>query len=157
MKGTRLFKLTIVALALAVWSCAPTPNADNNTNTGSAPPQQEGALSATVPGPSTRIKSEQTSFDHFAWRGFVALNWPAAPDGGPDTKVVIGQRPEAPSVWETFPPPEVIFSPDGCSRPRGSRGEAEKVLTRLRKRIEQLSSSQDEQAAPRWPPIDSDG
>jgi hypothetical protein len=150
MKGTRLFKLTVVALALAVWACAPT----HDTNTNGGPPQQEGALSSTVPGPSTQLKPDQTSFDNFAWRVFVALSWPAAAEGGPDTKAVIGQRADGPSVWETFADPEAIFFSDACSRPHGARGAAEKVLTRIRKRIEKLSSANDTQAAPSWPLVD---
>ena len=90
MRGTRLFKLTVVALALVAWSYVQLPTLGSQA--------ADPSLSGVVPGPATQIKPDQTSFDNFAWRVFVALNWPANADGGPDLKAVIGQRPGAPRV-----------------------------------------------------------
>ena len=44
------------------------------------------------------------AFDNFAWRAFIALNWPSLPDlahrGEPDRTKTIGDA--GPRVWETF-------------------------------------------------------
>jgi hypothetical protein len=145
MKGTLPLKLTAVALTLAVWSYAQLPAAAS----------QDVTLSGVVPGPSTQIKPDQTGLDNFAWRAFVALNWPAGAGGGPDLKAVIGQRPGAPRVWESYTDPDDIFYGEACSRPRGGTSAAGgKVLSRIRKRIEKLSGSGDLQAGSNWPLVD---
>lgn len=145
MKGTRLFKLTVVALTLAVWSYARIPAARS----------QDVTISAEVPSALTQVGPDQKGFDNFAWQVFVALNWPAAPDGGPDTKASIGQRPGAPRVWETFVDPDDIFYGDACQKSKGaSKAAGLKVLSRIRKRIEKLSVSGDLQAGSNWPLVD---
>ena len=48
----------------------------------------------------------------FAWKTFVALNWPAECDGSP-AKEIIGEAPEKPRVWEFYNFPEDVFGPDG--------------------------------------------
>ena len=149
MRGTPLFKLTVVALTLVVWSYAQLPTLGSRA--------ADPSLSGAVPDPATQIKPDQTSFDNFAWRVFVALNWPATADGNPDLKAVIGQRPGAPRVWELYTDPDDIFYGDACRRPRGGkRAGGDKVLRRMSKRIEKLSSSEDTQAGSNWPLVDQE-
>lgn len=51
----------------------------------------------------------------FAWRSFVALNWPAAAGerGKPDPGKTIGMP--GPPVWHTWKTPDEIFAPDGAA------------------------------------------
>ncbi len=50
-------------------------------------------------GNSELIADQQRPFDVFSWQSFVALNWPATPDGMP-LPDPIGSHPEAPRVWQ---------------------------------------------------------
>ncbi|MBV9923882.1 MAG: hypothetical protein JOZ96_02490 [Acidobacteria bacterium] len=148
MRGTRLIKLTAVALVLFAWPSARLPVVSSQA----AGPR----LSGVVPDPYTPIKPAQTDFDNFAWQVFVALNWPANPDGSPDLRAFIGQRPGAPRVWELYTDPNDIFYKDGCNQPRLARRPAfeQKVLSRISKRIEKLAAGTDTQAAANWPLVD---
>jgi hypothetical protein len=53
--------------------------------------------------PSTRV-DPFPEFDNFAWRAFIALNWPSLTDlayrGVPDRARTLGD--DGPRVWETF-------------------------------------------------------
>ena len=66
--------------------------------------------------PSTRLDPYPT-FDNFAWRAFIALNWPslldAADRGAPDRAKTLGDP--GPRVWETFKSRYELFEigPDG--------------------------------------------
>ena len=66
--------------------------------------------------PSTRLDPYPT-FDNFAWRAFLALNWPARPGpdgrGEPDRAKTLGDA--GPRVWETFKSRYELFQvgPDG--------------------------------------------
>jgi hypothetical protein len=61
-------------------------------------------------------------FLQFAWRGFLAMNWPAQdirPTEGaqiarglPDPKLVIGQADEKVTVWEQYQPNWYLFAPN---------------------------------------------
>jgi len=62
-----------------------------------------------------KIPEAQRLFDIFAWQAFVALNWPALPDGTPDRSKTIADG-TAPRVWMGWRSNESIFKPDG-SRP----------------------------------------
>jgi hypothetical protein len=61
----------------------------------------------------------QEDASDFAWRLFVALNWPASETerGAPDLKKSIGERAKS-VVWETWKSPEEVFLEDG-KRPPG--------------------------------------
>jgi hypothetical protein len=48
-----------------------------------------------------KIPFAQRLFDIFSWQAFISLNWPASPDGSPDTAKTIGDA-EAPRMWERF-------------------------------------------------------
>lgn len=50
----------------------------------------------------------QSAFDWFSWQTFIALNWPANPDGSP-MKTPITAAPGAPRVWETYEGPNDVF------------------------------------------------
>ena len=56
-------------------------------------------------------------FDNFAWRAFIALNWPSLTDsahrGEPDRAKTLGDH--GPRVWETFKARYELFqvAPDG--------------------------------------------
>ena len=66
--------------------------------------------------PSTRADPYPT-FDNFAWRAFIALNWPSLVDaahrGAPDRARTLGDP--GPRVWETFKSRYELFEvgPDG--------------------------------------------
>ena len=66
--------------------------------------------------PSTRL-DPFPSFDNFAWRAFIALNWPSLTDaahrGEPDRAKSPGDP--GPRVWETFKSRYELFQvgPDG--------------------------------------------
>jgi len=50
--------------------------------------------------------------DRYAWRLFVALNWPADPaSGAPDSSRTLGA--DSPVVWQTWQNAKAIFLPDG--------------------------------------------
>lgn len=55
----------------------------------------------------------EPSFGDFAWKTFVALNWPANCDGQP-SNLTIGLAPEKPRVWEFYNSPEDVFLPNGA-------------------------------------------
>lgn len=50
----------------------------------------------------------QTPFDWFSWQTFIALNWPANPDGSA-MNVSLTAAPDAPRVWEMYEGPDDIF------------------------------------------------
>jgi hypothetical protein len=59
-----------------------------------------------------KIPEAQRLFDIFAWQAFIALNWPALPDGSPDwTKTIADST--APRVWMGWRANESVFKPDG--------------------------------------------
>lgn len=54
------------------------------------------------------LTATQRDFDDYAWRLFVALNWPTR-DGRADPKTMIGTAPGAVRVWESFTDPAAVF------------------------------------------------
>jgi hypothetical protein len=82
-----------------------------------------GGLSWRLPADMMPGDTAQASFKEFAWQSFVALNWPAGPDGGPDSTAVIGAAGDAPTVWEYYKEAGEVFLPGGAiPRPWGERG-----------------------------------
>src|SRR5262245_18703188 len=51
---------------------------------------------------------QQRPFDNFSWQSFIALNWPANPDGTP-SQGPIGSQPDAQRVWEFYADPLEVF------------------------------------------------
>ena len=74
--------------------------------------QQDEALSKDQP-PSEEllVPNSQRLFDFFAWRAFIALNWPADANGDPDPKKTIADG--GPRVWEFWMDTSRIFKPYG--------------------------------------------
>lgn len=67
---------------------------------------------------------EQEAINQFAWRVFIALNWPVDCQGKtlssierPGEKKLIGQAPENPRTWELYPSPQDLFLPKGAEPP----------------------------------------
>ena len=62
--------------------------------------------------PSTKV-DPFPAFDNFAWRAFIALNWPARADrrGEPDRAKALDDP--GPRVWETFKSRWEAFPPEG--------------------------------------------
>ncbi len=55
--------------------------------------------------------------DTFAWESFLALNWPALPDGSPDETQAPGQTGDNSTVWESWPEAAQVFLPAGRTPP----------------------------------------
>lgn len=72
-------------------------------------------LEITVTGSHPTLASLQQDFDVFSWQSFIALNWPANPDGTPNTNLTIGQAPNNPVVWESYRESRTIFLPGGAT------------------------------------------
>jgi hypothetical protein len=68
--------------------------------------------------PSTRV-DPFPEFDNFAWRAFIALNWPSLTDPGhrgvPDRAKALGDK--GPRVWETFKARYELFQVGKNGRP----------------------------------------
>lgn len=63
------------------------------------------------------LEAIQYEFDVFSWESFIALNWPAMPNGSPDTSVTIGERAGAMTVWQNYKESRDIFMPKGETPP----------------------------------------
>jgi hypothetical protein len=76
----------------------------------------KGALSALGVQSDQHLPLAQQYFDIFAWKAFIALNWPARPDGQPDASKTFGAIPlDTPLVWEFWQQSSHIFLPDGST------------------------------------------
>lgn len=74
-------------------------------------PQIPFDVTVVVP-PTPTLESLQHDFDLLSWKTFVALNWPAKPDGSADTDAPIG-KPNTTTVWESWKESYEIFLPKG--------------------------------------------
>jgi hypothetical protein len=72
------------------------------------------AVSSTLPYDAPESSALQQAFDIFSWASFVALNWPANPDGTP-MDGPITSNPTAPRVWETYIDATGVFRPQGAT------------------------------------------
>lgn len=70
-------------------------------------------LSSAIPINPNIVSNPETNFGDFAWKTFVALNWPADCTGSALKEKTIGEAPDAPRVWEFYQFPEDVFLPDG--------------------------------------------
>lgn len=104
--GISLFPLAQVLVAADKPSAAPPPLP---VLTPQVP------LEITVTGSNPTLASLQQDFDVFSWQSFIALNWPANPDGSPNTNLTIGQASNAPVVWESYRESRTIFLPGGAT------------------------------------------
>lgn len=63
--------------------------------------------------PDANIPAAQRWFDIYAWQAFVALNWPALPDGQPNNKLTLADS-SAPRVWEFYVDAGQVYRKDGA-------------------------------------------
>ncbi|HWR49857.1 MAG TPA: hypothetical protein VN428_02045 [Bryobacteraceae bacterium] len=75
----------------------------------------------------TQIPEAQRLFDVFAWQAFIALNWPAGPDGTADRSKTLRDS-VTPRVWMAWRQNETVFRPDGA-RPEPWNGARQAVPT----------------------------
>jgi hypothetical protein len=108
----------LFALALIAAGCS---MADGGADTTSQ--RAANNLSWQMPADMPAGDTTQASFEEFAWRSFVALNWPVGTDGQPDSTVVIGAAGDAVTVWENYKEAGEIFLAGGAApTPWGERG-----------------------------------
>lgn len=60
-----------------------------------------------------QIGAAQREFDILAWQAFLALNWPATPQGGPDRHKGLNDN-TSDRVWSSWRPAQTIFRPNGA-------------------------------------------
>jgi hypothetical protein len=108
--------LSVILACVVVAGCillAPIANAQD-LNSKVPPPE----LTFNIPfNPKKADKEEydrEKAFGAFAWKAFIALNWPAVSSGCPNKDKMIGQDPDAPRVWEFYNSPEDVFKPKGA-------------------------------------------
>lgn len=75
--------------------------------------------------PPFSLESLQHDFDVFSWQSFIALNWPANPDGTPNTNLTIGQNQSSPTVWQMWKSSREVFLPNGAKP--NAWGEVENI------------------------------
>jgi hypothetical protein len=88
----------------------------------------------------------QQAMDLFAWKTFIALNWPALTNtsqyGKPNTNTPIGQALDSPRVWETFIAPELVFLTNGASPgPYQQTSARPKNINSIGKRVHLLNEN----------------
>ena len=83
-----------------------------------------------LPGYAGLVPRDQKKFDVFSWQSFVALNWPAGPDGAPLQS--FAGDPGAPRVWETWDDAIAVFDPSGARSPC-TAGPGQKFLGQMAK------------------------
>jgi len=64
--------------------------------------------------PDGNVPSAQRLFDIFAWQSFIALNWPATPEGTPDKSKTLADS-TAPRVWEHEVEISEVFRENGAA------------------------------------------
>ncbi|HZT59823.1 MAG TPA: hypothetical protein VFA21_14525 [Pyrinomonadaceae bacterium] len=129
-----LSRRTLGAVVLAGLICAggcTTPQPRTNTNAPPAANAASGATPIPTPPPGTlspsiphdasfpdnpqTVAAIQHDFDVFSWQSFVALNWPALPDGSADPNKTIGADGDNGVVWDSYKEPYEVFLPDGST------------------------------------------
>lgn len=63
------------------------------------------------------LPAAQTLFDLFSWKAFVALNWPATPNGEANPNGTFEDT-QQPKVWEFWMQSSAVFKPDGSEPER---------------------------------------
>jgi hypothetical protein len=77
-------------------------------------------LSSVIPGDvnvtaqTVSIDAFQPDFDVYSWNTFIALNWPARPDGSADPATKIGQKGDNDTVWEHYRDVSDVFLAGGA-------------------------------------------
>lgn len=65
----------------------------------------------TIPDPN--IPPAQRLFDLFSWQTFLALNWPALPNGQPNNQLTLADS-KTPRVWEYYVDAGQVYRKDGA-------------------------------------------
>jgi hypothetical protein len=65
-----------------------------------------------LPSQEMRVPKSQRLFDIFAWRAFLALNWPADASGDPDRNKTLADP--GPRVWDYWIEPSHVFKLEGA-------------------------------------------
>jgi hypothetical protein len=117
--------LAILSLALLLAAGYPVSSMGSSADTsqGSVPLDFPKPLSPELPydvdlkalsrlNRDKQIPEAQRLFDIFAWQAFIALNWPALPDGTPDKSKNMGDTTQ-PRVWMNWRSNDTIFRADG--------------------------------------------
>lgn len=111
--------ITILAAALLVTvGLAAALMVNAGPQTPQSPPPI--VLSPMIPGDvnvtatTVSIDTFQPDFDVYSWNTFIALNWPAGPDGNADPGQKIGQNGDNDTVWEHYRDVSDIFLPGGA-------------------------------------------
>ncbi|SDZ06193.1 hypothetical protein SAMN04487939_11414 [Lysobacter sp. yr284] len=116
--------LLAAALTLALAACgdgnvkpeaAVQAAAQQRWNDGPPPPPLSATIpqDVSVPQANPNLQDLQDDFDLLSWQSFVAVNWPAGPDGNPKPGATIG--PDVPTVWENWKESREIFLPGGAT------------------------------------------
>jgi hypothetical protein len=108
--------LSVILACVAVAGClllAPTANAQA-LNPGVPPPELTSNIPFNPKEADKQSYGREKAFGAFAWKAFIALNWPADSSGCPNEQKMIGQDPGAPRVWEFYHSPEDVFKPNGA-------------------------------------------
>jgi hypothetical protein len=64
--------------------------------------------------PDANIPAAQRWFDIYSWQAFLALNWPALPDGRPNAKLTLADS-TTPRVWEYYVDAGQVYRKDGAA------------------------------------------
>jgi len=101
----QLVSIFIIALACIMLGFSfdpmiPQAQADTNSTT----------LTSQLPNNVGILNTGKSYFYDFAWRTFVALNWPSDCAGNPLEDKKIGEAPYAPRIWESYLLPDEAFS-----------------------------------------------
>src|SRR5215212_4716500 len=111
-----LVTASLAALLVNARPRTPTPG-PTQTPSPTPPPI---VLSSMIPGDvnvtaqTVSIDAFQPDFDVYSWNTFIALNWPAGPDGNADPSQKIGQNGDNDTVWEHYRDVSDIFLPGGA-------------------------------------------
>ena len=109
MRGAGLLLCVVFAALIAL---LPVPTAAANDSTQAVSPDRIEDVPSIKPDP-------YPDFDNFAWRAFIALNWPSLTDpahrGEPDRAKTLADQ--GPRVWETFKARYELFQVGPDERP----------------------------------------
>lgn len=125
-------------------------------------PQKEPVCDPSASGKCQKV------YGDIAWNTFIALNWPADFQGGPDKTSMIGTRPNAKRVWEFFKYPDEVFSSteevDISLEPKEEGRPPSFLITgevlpqgSSQNEIPKVEEDNFRQASPEYPVIDQEG
>jgi hypothetical protein len=113
----RLPALAALFLAVAARAQVAPPLADFPTPLSSQLPYDVDVPTVRMLDDQNQIEQAQRLFDILSWQAFIALNWPAGPDGQPDPAKSISDN-TSPRVWSYWRNADTIFLPNGAKPKR---------------------------------------